>query len=133
MSGRPPLRSIFYLLRVEQLYPTATVTPSGLRYVVRAPGEGPKLAAGATATVRYSGRLLDGTEFDSSDRHGGALTFTVGENQVIRGWDEALLGMRKGEKRTVIVPWWLAYGAEGRPPVIPPRTVLVFDIELVAF
>lgn len=131
-QDRPELTTEQALL-IDKLYPTAAVSPTGLRFVVRAPGQGPKVGAGDTVTVHYSGSLLDGGVFDDSDRHGGAFTFNVGSGQVIKGWDEALVGMRKGEKRTVIVPWWLGYGAEGRPPVIPPHAILVFEIELLAF
>jgi FKBP-type peptidyl-prolyl cis-trans isomerase len=121
-------------LQIDRLYPNASQFRSGLRYVIRTFGTGDaKPHPGDTVTVRYTGSLLGGSVFDSSDRHGGALTFVVGKGRVIKGWDEAILSMKKGEKRTLIVPWWLAYGAQGLPPVIPPRTTLVFEVELIAF
>jgi FKBP-type peptidyl-prolyl cis-trans isomerase len=119
---------------IRRTYPTAYDTPSGLRYIVRDPGTGqarPK--AGDEVVATYEGRLLDGTPFDSSAKNGGPLTFHVGVGQVIKGWDEALLTMRKGEKRTLIIPYWLAYGEAGRPPTIPARATLVFDVQLVDF
>jgi FKBP-type peptidyl-prolyl cis-trans isomerase len=122
-------------LVIDQKYTTAVTLPSGLRYIIRTPGTGTeKPRRGQQVTVQYEGRLLrDGTKFDSSyDRH-QPFTFEVGVGQVIQGWDDTLLDMKKGEKRTVIIPWWLAYGAEGRPPVIPPKASLVFDIELLDF
>ena len=106
--------------------------PSGLRYVVRAQGTGdvtPKV--GEEVIAHYDGRLLDGTPFDSSHRRGTPLTFRIGTGAVIAGWDEAFRTMKKGEKRTLIIPHWLAYGEKGRPPSIPPRATLVFDVELL--
>ena len=120
---------------LAEKFPTATVLPSGLRYIIRAPGTGgAKPHSGQQVTVNYEGRLLqNGKKFDSSfDRH-EPFTFMVGVGKVIRGWDATLVDMRQGEKRTVIIPWWLAYGPNGRPPVIPARASLVFEIELLDF
>ena len=119
---------------IRQNYRTAYVQPSGLRFVVRAPGTGkatPK--AGDEVIANYEGRLLDGTTFDSSYKHGEPFTFRVGLGQVIHGWDEAFLTMKKGEKRTLIIPYWLGYGDAGSPPAIPPRATLIFEVELVDF
>lgn len=113
-------------------YGNARHTPSGLLYVVNAPGTGPTPTAGALVKVNYEGRFLDGTVFDGSAARGRPLEFTVGRGEVIKGWDEAVLSMHKGERRTCIVPYWLGYGEEGRGK-IPPRATLVFDIELVDF
>jgi len=134
-TAQNPQLSTAEAMVVDQKYPNATVLPSGLRYLIRSAGTGnEKPRRGQEATVQYEGRLLsDGTKFDSSyDRH-SPLTFPVGVGRVIAGWDETILDMRKGERRTVIIPWWLAYGAAGRPPAIPPRASLVFEIELVDF
>jgi FKBP-type peptidyl-prolyl cis-trans isomerase len=117
---------------IDRLYPTAHLLKSGLRYLVGRPGAGsatPK--AGDQVTVHYAGQLLGGAPIDSSYQGGADLTFRAGFGKVIRGWDEAVLSMKKGEKRTLIVPYWLAYGVEGRPPAIPPRATLVFDVELM--
>lgn len=81
--------------------------------------------------VHYEGRLLDGTVFDSSYKRGSPFTFRLGLGSVIAGWDEAFLSMTKGEKRTLIVPHWLAYGEKGRPPKIPPNATLIFEVELI--
>jgi FKBP-type peptidyl-prolyl cis-trans isomerase len=119
-------------LLIARLYGTAHKLPSGLRYVVRAPGAGegtPRL--GEEVIAHYEGRLLDGTMFDSSYRKGIPFTFRVGTGAVIAGWDEAFQAMKKGEKRTLIIPHWLAYGEKGRSPSIPPRATLIFEVELI--
>ena len=115
---------------VRARYDTAHVNPSGLRYLVRRPGEGQPPKLGAELTVHYDGTLLDGTKFDSSRDRGEPYVFRVGTGRVIAGWDEAFATMKKGEKRTLIVPWWLAYGEAGRG-AIPARATLVFEVELL--
>lgn len=105
--------------------------PSGLIYVPLRAGSGPFPTVGQTVVVNFTGSLIDGTVFDSTHEKGNPLTFTVGVGDVIEGWDETLLHMRKGEKRTLIVPFWLGYGVNGRAPRIPPRSTLVFEIELI--
>jgi FKBP-type peptidyl-prolyl cis-trans isomerase len=118
---------------VRRKYATAHRTPSGLLYVVRAPGTGDTPRIGDEVIAHYDGRLLDGTPFDSSYKQGVPLTFRVGAGAVIKGWDEAFLTMHRGEKRTLIIPSWLAYGDTGRPPTIPPHATLVFEVELIDF
>jgi FKBP-type peptidyl-prolyl cis-trans isomerase len=118
---------------IRERYDTATVTRSGLRYLVRAPGQGPTPPFGAEITAHYEGRLLaNGQKFDSSYDRGQPFQFRVGMGQVIKGWDEAFASMKRGEKRTLIIPYWLAYGTPGQG-VIPPRATLVFEVELVDF
>jgi FKBP-type peptidyl-prolyl cis-trans isomerase len=119
---------------IAQKYANARVSQTGLRWVERAPGTGdgtPRI--GGQVMAHYDGRLLDGSPFDSSYQQGEPLTFRVGIGAVIPGWDEAFLTMKKGEKRTLIIPHWLAYGAKGRPPKIPPEATLVFEVELIDF
>lgn len=116
---------------IADKWPGATVAPSGLRFVQRRPGTGSPPATGAMVVAHYHGTLLDGSKFDSSYDNGVPFSFRVGAGEVIKGWDEAFAQMTKGEKRTLIVPWWLAYGLEGRPPRIPPRATLVFEVELL--
>ena len=91
-----------------------------------------KVGSGKNIKAHYTGKLLNGTVFDSSMKR-EPLEFVVGTGRVIKGWDEALSDMAKGEKRTLIIPPALAYGESGRPPIIPPNSVLVFDVELVDF
>lgn len=117
---------------IAEQFGNARRTPSGLEYVVRAPGTGETPKPGAFVSVKYEGRFLDGTVFDSSAKSGKPFQFSVGRSQVIKGWDEAILSMRKGERRTLIIPYWLAYGEMGNG-AIPPRATLVFDVELVDF
>ena len=117
---------------IAKTFGTAHRLPSGLRYLARAPGTGeatPRI--GDEVICHYAGRLLDGTSFDSSYRRGVPFTFRLGTGSVISGWDEAFLKMHKGEKRTLVVPHWLAYGEKGRPPTIPPKATLVFEVELI--
>ena len=81
--------------------------------------------------VNYELRLLDGTLLESSIKKGQPIIFHVGMGQVIKAWDEAILDMKKGERRTLIVPHWIGYGVVGNPPKIPPYATLVFDVELL--
>ncbi len=111
-------------------------TASGLMYYDLVVGNGPTANAPTSrVTVHYTGWLNDGTKFDTSReaRTPGApvqpATFTL--NQVIPGWTEGVQGMRVGGKRKLIIPWELAYGASGRAPMIPPKALLIFDIELM--
>ena len=115
---------------IAQRFPNARKTESGLLYVVNAPGEGPTPFKGQVVSVHYTGSFLNGEKFDSSHDRGAPFNFQVGFGRVIVGWDEAFGSMRVGEKRTLIVPYWLAYGEKGRGK-IPPRATLVFDVELL--
>lgn len=104
------------------------VTKSGLQYKVIEPGQGAQPKHGDQVVVHYKGTLIDGTQFDSSyDRQQPAV---FGVDQVIPGWTEALLMMKKGAKYQLAIPPALAYGEEGRGP-IPPNSVLLFDVELL--
>lgn len=94
-------------------------------------GTGPAAKAGDTVRVHYTGRLLDGTKFDSSLDRNEPFEFTLGQGQVIKGWDEGVLGMKKGGKRRLTIPAEMAYGKMGSPPKIPPDAPLEFDVELI--
>ena len=117
-------------LAINAAAPGVTVTASGLQYQVIQPGDAKRASPAGTdrVTVHYRGRLIDGTEFDSSDAHAQAATFGV--NSVIKGWHEALLMMKPGAKWRLFVPPELAYD-QNSPPAIPPGSLLIFDVELV--
>jgi peptidylprolyl isomerase len=120
-------------------------TAYALRYIDIVTGTGPlaELSVLGTSeadskikwyTVKYTGWLTDGTKFDSSEDHPGAepITFPAGAHRVIPGWDTGFAGMHVGGKRRLFIPYQLAYGEAGRPPHIPVKSDLIFDIELVA-
>ena len=111
--------------------PDVQKTDSGLQYIVIEEGTGDKAVTGKKVKVHYTGKLEDGTEFDSSIKRGQPIEFTLGVGQVIKGWDEGIGLMKEGGKRQLIIPPELGYGAAGAGNVIPPNSVLIFDVELV--
>jgi peptidylprolyl isomerase len=120
------------LAQIQAKYPTATLTPSGLRYIIQKQGNGGKPTKGKTVAVNYKGMLLSGKVFDGSDFHGGPLEFQAGMGKLIPGWEETVLDMQQGEKRLVIIPPELAYGDRDMGDgVIPGNSFLVFEMELV--
>lgn len=132
LNAEHPQYSTNDALLLAQTYGNARRSASGLQWVVRNPGEGAATPVlGEEVIVRYAGRLLDGTPFDSSYQRGAPFTFRLGAGAVIKGWDEAFLTMHKGEKRTLIVPYWLGYGEKGLPPKIPGKATLIFEVELL--
>jgi FKBP-type peptidyl-prolyl cis-trans isomerase len=112
---------------------TPTTLADGLQYIIVTPGTGNPVATGDAATVQYTGWLQDtGALFDSSYSSGQPFTFTIGAGNVIKGWDEGVVGMLPGETRRLIIPSALGYGDAGSPPKIPGGTTLVFDILLLS-
>jgi peptidylprolyl isomerase len=109
--------------------------PGGLRIIEVKPGTGPVPQAGQTVTVNYTGWLFvdgkKGKKFDSSLDRGQPFSFTFGQGQVIKGWDEGLSTMHVGGKRTLIIPPDLGYGASGAGDDIPPGATLIFDVDLL--
>ncbi len=106
-------------------------TGRGVHYRDLAVGEGLSVGNGFTVTIHYTGWLPDGTQFETSRLDNEAVTFRLGDGKVIRGWEEGLRGMRPGGVRQLVVPARMAYGTRGLPPIIPPNSTLVFEIELV--
>jgi len=119
---------------VEQRWPNAKKTFTGLRYVVMEPGDakGPTPSSGAMVSVAYKGMLLNGKVFDEqSDKT--PLRVRLDRGNLIDGWEEALQKMHKGEKWLLIVPPEMGYGAVGKPPVIKRYATLVFEMQLIDF
>jgi FKBP-type peptidyl-prolyl cis-trans isomerase len=106
-------------------------TPSGLQYWDIKDGTGEEAKTGSHVKVHYTGWLTSGKKFDSSV---GSAPFdlTLGQGEVIKGWDEGIAGMKAGGKRQLKIPPQLAYGEDGHPPQIPPNSTLIFDVTLVA-
>lgn len=95
-------------------------------------GTGAEAVAGKRVTVHYVGTLTTGAKFDSSRDRGEGFTFGLGAGQVIKGWDQGVAGMKIGGLRKLTIPPELGYGAGGYPPVIPPNSTLIFEVELLS-
>lgn len=106
-------------------------TESGLQYEDTLCGDGEEAERGSSVLVHYTGTLEDGTKFDSSKDRNQPFPFTIGEGQVIAGWEEGVAGMQEGGTRVLTIPSELGYGESGFPPVIPPDATLLFEIELL--
>lgn len=140
----PPNAEIIFdveLLDVQKVVPPvqydikgleAKKTASGLTYYeVKRSGSTVKAEAGKTVKVHYSGYLADGTLFDSSVERGEPIEFPLGQGYVIQGWEEGIALMNTGDKLRLVIPYFLAYGEAGRPPMIPAKADLTFDVELI--
>ena len=106
-------------------------TSSGLVIDTVKEGAGAEAKSGGQVTVHYVGTLTNGKKFDSSRDRGEGFSFSLGAGEVIKGWDEGVAGMKIGGVRKLTIPPELAYGARGFPPVIPPNSTLVFEVELL--
>ena len=104
----------------------------GMKVEILTQGTGEGAKAGDLITVNYVGTLEDGTKFDSSIDRGQPFAFTLGQNSVIQGWEQGLLGMKPGEKRKLTIPPELAYGEQGAGGVIPPNATLIFEIDMIS-
>lgn len=111
----------------------AEPTESGLYYVMETEGNGEKPQPGQMVKVHYTGKLLDGTVFDSSVERGEPISIPIGVGQVIPGWDEGIQLMSKGEKGKLFIPYYLAYGDRAAGDKIQPFSNLIFEVELVDF
>ena len=121
--------------------PSQTVTPinmndfrttaDGLKINDEVVGKGTEVKSGDTVTVNYAGYLENGTKFDSSFDRNTPFTTQIGVGQVIKGWDEGIVGMKVGGKRKLIIPSELGYGAQGAGNSIPPNSTLIFEVELL--
>lgn len=108
-----------------------TTTPSGLKYQDEVVGTGASPQSGQRVSVHYTGKLVDGTKFDSSIDRGQAFVFVIGVGQVIKGWDEGVMTMKVGGKRLLYIPAALGYGSRGAGSAVPPNADLVFEVELL--
>jgi len=115
----------------HQAVTLGTTTKDGLKYGDITVGTGAQAATGQHITMQYTGWLQDGTSFDSSRKQGGSpFPFTLGNGEVIKGWDEGIPGMKLGGVRRLLIPPTLGYGASGSGP-IPPNATLTFDVQLI--
>ncbi len=120
------------LAQIRKKWPNAQVGADNIRYIVEKQGSGDKPKSGETVTMDYTASLIDGTQFDSSDKH-GPVVFPVDSGRMrLPGWDKMAQDMRPGEKRLVILPPDQAFGAQGVPGAIPPNSVIVLDLTLVS-
>jgi FKBP-type peptidyl-prolyl cis-trans isomerase len=108
-----------------------TTTADGLQYWDVMVGGGATAAPGSRVSVHYSGFLTTGEKFDSSRDRGEPFSFSLGAGEVIKGWDEGIVGMKVGGQRQLRIPPALAYGSSGAGGVIPPNATLIFDVELL--
>ena len=115
--------------QAEETYQT---TASGLQYFDQTIGTGEEAKAGDLVQVHYTGTLYpSGEKFDSSVDRGQPFEFPLGQGRVIAGWEEGIAGMKVGGHRVLLIPYQLAYGEQGSPPVIPPKATLKFEVELL--
>jgi peptidyl-prolyl cis-trans isomerase A (cyclophilin A) len=120
------------LATIQQKWPDLVMYGDGIFQKQIKPGSGVTPRTGQTLSVAYTGMLIDGTVFDTSDNHGGTADFKVGMDQVIPGWDKVFMTMKKGEKRMIVIPPELAFGSRGTPGgPIPPDSFLFFEVELL--
>jgi FKBP-type peptidyl-prolyl cis-trans isomerase len=116
---------------MKKLTEGATFTESGLAYFMIKEGEGEQATVGKIVSVHYTGKLIDGTKFDSSHDRNAPIEFPLGEGRVIPGWDEGIALLKVGGKATFIIPPYLAYGESGAGGLIPPNATLIFEVELL--
>ena len=135
------MKKIKYNLRVQTFFIIAlsitlamfaTNLKADLKTETIIQGSGSKAELGMRVQVHYTGKLDDGTVFDSSVPRGEPFVFTLGQRQVIQGWEEGILGMLVGETRILTIPPALAYGSSGAGDIIPPNATLIFDVQLLA-
>lgn len=117
---------------IEERWPRARSTESGIRYVVREQGRGPVIQPGSRVTIHYDAFLLNSTEPFESTRQIDPVIVTTGEGRLLPGWEETLLTMRPEERRIIVLPPELAFGATGAGQKVPPNAFVVFDIEILA-
>jgi len=123
--------SIFFAIITLFNGSSAISSESELKITINQEGSGDRADIGMSVSVHYTGKLEDGTVFDSSIPRGQPFNFTLGAGQVIKGWDLGVEGMKVGEKRNLVIPPHLGYGVRGAGATIPPNATLIFDVELL--
>ena len=125
--------SLFIFVAIMALFTgnLAISSENELKITINKEGSGDRAEIGMSVSVHYTGKLEDGTVFDSSVPRGQPFTFTLGAGQVIKGWDLGVEGMTIGEKRNLVIPPHLGYGIRGAGATIPPNATLIFDVELL--
>jgi FKBP-type peptidyl-prolyl cis-trans isomerase len=108
------------------------ITETGLKYGFVNQGEGKQAERGKDVEVHYTGFFENGEVFDSSVMRGQPISFRLGTGMVIKGWDEGIALLKEGAKAKLIIPYPLAYGEQGRPPSIPEKANLIFNVELIS-
>jgi FKBP-type peptidyl-prolyl cis-trans isomerase FkpA len=106
-------------------------TPGGVKYETLKQGKGPELQPGQKAVMHYEGKLENGSPFDSSRTRMVPFEVAIGTGRVIKGWDEAIPGMKVGEVRKLTIPATMGYGPQGMGSKIPPNATLIFEVELL--
>ena len=121
--------------RLAREFPGAAETPGGARYLVTRAGTGDTTPRkGQTVSIDYTARLFaTGEKIDASADHGGPYHFILGQNNILPGWNDVLGQMRRGQRCTVVLPYWLAYGEKGQRPRIPPKAAVLVELELIDF
>jgi peptidyl-prolyl cis-trans isomerase A (cyclophilin A) len=117
--------------KVKAKFPDAIGTPSGLYYTIDTEGNGAIARTGQTVVAHYTGMFWDGKKFDSSKDRGTPFEFPVGQGRVIAGWDEGFGLLKVGTKGKLIIPYFLAYGEQGHPGGIPPKSDMIFEVEVL--
>lgn len=143
MGSIPANATLIFTVELVKVIPTTPIeaydiigkeiqkTASGLQYIIVSKGKGKKVSENPKVKVHYTGYFADGKIFDSSVKRGEPIALVVGKGQVIKGWEEGLALMSEGDKYRLIIPYTLAYGEAGRQPVIPPKSDLTFDVEII--
>jgi FKBP-type peptidyl-prolyl cis-trans isomerase len=127
-----PIKTVGINPAPKQNQTSKTFDIQGMKVEISNEGTGEGARVGDNIVVNYVGTFTDGKKFDSSIDRNQPFPYTLGQNRVIKGWELGILGMKVGEKRKLTIPFELAYGDAGRPPMIPEKATLIFDIDMLS-